>query len=158
TIPASANIVALGDGWAVGDHGAVLARQGAQWITITASSSMTVVAAWGTSSTDLWAVVDGSVRHFDGHAWDLAPAELPTNLQLNAIWGTSASDIWAAGYGTVAHFDGQHWTSMTTATHESVFAIWGTASGDVYASGYNDLLLRNWTPLPHGGDGSRVEL
>jgi hypothetical protein len=153
-----ARIIAFGDDWAVGDRGEVMARQGASWNVVTPSVMITVAAAWGTSSSDLWAAVDGSVRHFDGHAWELPPSDMPQNLALVAMWGSGPDDVWAAGSGTTAHFDGQRWTSTTSNSDQLVFAIWGFGRGDVWASGYQDLILRNWSPMVHGGDGPRVEL
>ena len=147
-------MIAIGDEWAVGAHGAVMARDGAAWRAVLAPSSMTVAAAWGTSSADLWGVVNGTVQHFDGHAWELAPAELPGNLQLSAIWGSGADDVWAVGYGARAHYDGQHWTSVTLPTSTPMFAVWGPAAGDVWASGYDDTLLRNWSPMSHPTENS----
>jgi hypothetical protein len=158
TVSVSPTIIAFGDGWAVGDHGAVLARQGATWNPLADSTSITVAAAWGASADNLWAAVDGSVRHFDGHAWELPPAEMPQNLALGAMWGSGPDDIWAAGSGTTAHFDGQHWTSTTSNNGQWVFAIFGFGRAEVWASGSNDLILRNWSAMAHGGDGPGVEL
>lgn len=141
--------VSIGDEWAVGERGSVLARNGSTWAAVGQPAGITVVAAWGTSSSNLWAVVNGTVQHFDGHAWELAPAELPQNLQLSAIWGSGADDVWAVGYGTRAHYDGQHWTTISLPASTLMFAIWGPAPGDVWASGYDDTLLRNWSPMVH---------
>ena len=161
-------MVAIGDDWAVGAHGAVLQRSASTWNTVANPMSITVVAAWGTSSTDLWAIVNGTAQHFDGHAWEVPPAELPDGLQLGAIWGSAADDVWAAGYSSNAHYDGQHWTTTARPGENMIFAIWGPARGDVWASGYHDTLLRNWSPMTHptenvcGESGttacSRVEL
>jgi hypothetical protein len=150
-------MVAIGDDWAVGAHGAVVERDGSSWRTLQAPLGITATAAWGASSTDLWAVVSGTVQHFDGHAWEVPPAELSANLQLSAIWGTAANDVWAAGYDSAAHYDGQHWTTMTTSAHQFVYALWGPSGSDVWATGTNDLILRNWSPMAHGQDNS-VEL
>jgi hypothetical protein len=76
-------------------------------------------AAWGTSSSDMYAVGDGgTILHFDGGSWTKMASGTTHNLSF--VWGTSDQNIWACGYddGTATsvllHYDGTwHAVSLT---------------------------------------------
>lgn len=74
-----------------------------------------VLALDGASSTDVWAVGENLLVHFDGKGWsDVAPQGLRCRgCQLNSISVAAADDVWAVGNdGLVAHYDGRSWTTM----------------------------------------------
>jgi len=140
-------LVAMGPDWAVGIHGLVLARQGDSWSTVVAPSMIIVHAAWGVDAADLWGAIEGSMRHFDGHQWELPAPVVGGSGGMGVLWGTSRDDIWAAGQGIVLHYDGQTWTNMDLHLSTSVTAFWGPAKGDVWATGGGDLVLHNWSKV-----------
>jgi hypothetical protein len=96
-----------------------------------------IVGIWGTSSTDLWAMLPGGAYHLAGTTWSsivLFPG--PST----GFWGSATNDVWAVGAnGTpqafVTHYDGSTWTPNTLPTSTGLNAIFGFAKGDIYAVG-----------------------
>lgn len=72
-----------------------------------------IEAVAGSSESDVWAVGDEGIFHYDGRAWsDATPAGFRgTHRALHSVSVLSKDDAWAVGSGdTVAHWDGKTWT------------------------------------------------
>jgi hypothetical protein len=72
-----------------------------------------VRAVAGSSATDVWAVGEQGIFHYDGSGWtDATPSGFRASRRaLRSVSVLSKDDAWAVGdAGTVAHFDGKTWT------------------------------------------------
>jgi len=95
---------------------------------------------WGTSYTNVVAVGEGIIIHFDGDAWQVV--DIPPIL-LYSIWGNSEIGLYAVGYdgsysGRILHYDGTNWTEIETpfsGTFSPLFDIWGTSENHLFVSG-----------------------
>ena len=84
---------------------------GTRWAT----DPTPIMAIDGVSDTDLWAVGDDAVRHFDGAKWstvEVSPQFDPIGIQppFNALLVVSPTEVWVAGRGGhLSAFDGRTW-------------------------------------------------
>lgn len=72
---------------------------GTAWSEMTTSEMYSLQALWGTSSTDVYAVVS-KILHYDGAEW----SEMASGIKyrVEAVWGMSSSDLFAGrGYGEI---------------------------------------------------------
>lgn len=117
---------------------------GVTWSTAfdTASSGW-LLNAWGTSSSDVWAIGGttdaGTLTHFDGDTWQARA--LPDGVPLlNWGFGFGPADVFFVGNeGTVLHFDGAGFTKLDTPTGQPLWGVWGAAPDDVWAVGGDGL-------------------
>jgi hypothetical protein len=111
----------------------------------------TLNAVWATGS-ERWAVgAVGTVLHYNGSFWKLAPS--PTRSALRAVVGRSASDIWAAGDdGVILHYDGGTWGVAHVDPNQSFRAVAIAPTGEVFVGGEQGRMLENvnggWQLLP----------
>ncbi|OJY25089.1 MAG: hypothetical protein BGO98_08790 [Myxococcales bacterium 68-20] len=133
-----------------------------------------LMALWGTSKNDVWAVGSGgTIMHYDGNAWSLTPTGIKNTFF--DIWGSGPNDIWVVSstevilHGTGFQNGVAVWenvpTSLSTFSATFVRAVWGSSASDVRigsraysfsAAGKNytgDQFLR--TELADGGVGWR---
>ena len=99
----------------------------------------TLRAVW---STDLeqWAVGDvGTLLHFNGKYWKLAPS--PTRSNLRAIAGRAANDLWAVGDDVILHYDGGTWVLANTVPGTQLRAVTVAPTGQVFAGGAGGIVL-----------------
>ncbi len=61
------------------------------------SSGISFYGLWGSGASDVWAVGDGTIVHWDGSAWTTSGTWWWQVLF--GIWGSGASDVWAVGAG-----------------------------------------------------------
>lgn len=113
----------------------------ATWRPMASGTAARLLALWGTSSSDLFAVGSGgTILHYDGAAWTGMASG--TTKTLNGVWGTSADNVYAVGTGgSILHYDGTSWTAMTSGTAETLNGVWGATSSDVFAVGDNGSIL-----------------
>ena len=98
-------------------------------------------AVWGTSSSDVFAVSETAMRHYDGVAWTGMASGGSAGLA--GVWGTSSSDVCAVGSGgKILHYDGTEWTEMVSGTDLPLHGVWGSSSSDVFTVGYRGVILR----------------
>jgi hypothetical protein len=90
---------------------------------------------WGSSPSDLWAVGDRIVAHFDGASWSALADE--TGLY-RSVWGTSASDVWAVGSTGIGHWDGSSWTVDSSTSGLWLEQVAGSSATSVWAVGHTD--------------------
>jgi hypothetical protein len=86
---------------AVGDAAAIYHFDGTAWSAMTVPPVGPLFHVWGASGSDVYAVGDGTILHYDGAAW----AEVQTlTQQLTGVWGSSPADVFAVGEaGTIMH-------------------------------------------------------
>lgn len=130
------------------------------------------------SSTDVWAIGDSTVSHWDGSSWtstslaSLLPANsVVCHSRITGILATSATSVWAAATGgcqdfqgpfVLLHFDGAGWTrllvsqSLGTATtmapdgHGGIWIPTVTGSPGAYRMARYAAGVLSTVPLPYG--------
>ncbi|MCP4112987.1 MAG: choice-of-anchor D domain-containing protein, partial [Desulfobacteraceae bacterium] len=113
-------------------------------------------AIWGSSGSDIFAVGNGTVLHYDGNSWNTMYFNR-LNL-LTGVWGSSASDVFAVGAspkeGVILHYDGSSWADMNSGTTNYLNGIWGSSASDVFAVGHYGTILHydgsSWTAMNSG--------
>jgi adhesin/invasin len=95
----SPNDVWIGGGLSAGD---VWHFDGASWTkhtlwNIAGSTGQGVNGLWGTSSSDIWAVGEGSAYHFDGTTWTSTPLPTSGSTTLIQVWGSGSLNVFATG-------------------------------------------------------------
>lgn len=129
--------------------------QGTRWNRVQAlAAGAGIVAMWGASSNDVWAVGPGPllVHHFDGTSWSSVP-NLPMGVTaqtvLRGVWGRSATEVYAVGRESsigaalILKYDGTSWQKETfsgSPPFAPLFAIAGNAT-EVLAAGATGLVL-----------------
>jgi hypothetical protein len=113
---------------------------GTKWSPVALDSGAGDGQVWGTSATDVWAMVGSSqVSHFDGTKW--TTTDLNIVGELSAVWGATPDDVWASGSaGSISHWDGKAWSELT---HQKIGApflqqlvsVHGTGADDVWIVG-----------------------
>jgi hypothetical protein len=113
-----------------------------------------LVAVWGSSSSDVFAVGHmtdwgskpyATILHYDGTKWRKGTHSNYKGGFVD-VWGSSASDIFAFGseYG-ILHYDGTKWSEMSDYsesaldTISSIYAVWGSSSSDIFAVGWESM-------------------
>jgi photosystem II stability/assembly factor-like uncharacterized protein len=121
-----------------------------------------ILAMWGTSASDVWAVGAGtlgiygdqvlpSVLHCDGWRdgepnWQpsgtsFGDAPSPEPFSFNAIHGNASSGVWIVGNGGKTRYsagwnsDRAEWTPVNSNTSRNLNAVWCSPDADVWAAG-----------------------
>lgn len=117
--------------FAVGDGGRILRYTGSAWNAMTSPTTRTLARISGTSATDIWAVGDSVLLHFDGTAWSnvpmtgdlagarshvLTPAERIFNRPVGlALWARTPREVYLSNlFGTIYRYDGNGWVDLTS--------------------------------------------
>jgi len=108
---------------------------------------------WAFPGSDVFAVGDSTIVHFDGTTWTTQPSGTAANLM--ALWGAAPNRVFAVGTGgTILTYDGAVWHSQASGVTETLNGVWGTSATDVYAVGTKGTLLHydgmQWTLLNSG--------
>lgn len=132
------------------------------WLPV-AGYGGTVNGLWGSSATNVWALVDNrqTTSNYEGVDYEAGktlhgapPASPDVDTQsdtlawesidsqsayvLRGIWGSSESDVWAVGdHGTIRHItpSDTRWQIVESPTTVSLRAIWGTGPKDIWVVG-----------------------
>lgn len=109
------------------------------WTANTSNTQQDLLAVWGASATQVWAVGKfGVVDYYDGSKWEVVPGPSTGNDDLLMIHGSSATDVYAATQYDLFHYDGTSWSKVVRITDGSfdIGGIWatGNATKDVYVS------------------------
>jgi hypothetical protein len=121
-----------GDGWAVGEQGAILRRAGGEWESVASPVPSTIRRVFALGTRDAWAVVDdpyaigpGDYRfrsrllRWDGSAWSIFTTDEPLGYVVDLsflterfAWGIAFEDY---GEGRVFHlirWNGRRWEAL----------------------------------------------
>jgi hypothetical protein len=134
------------------------------WSSVASPTNSSLVAVWGSSASDVWAVGNlepqgGAMVHYDGTSWSSVMSAIFTDGSvtfLNAVWGSSASDVWAVGCcGTVLlHYNGTTWSNLTGSSSQRLHGVWGTSASNVWAVGDGGTILHydgtSWSAVQSG--------
>lgn len=129
------------DVFAVGEGGAILHYDGADWREMDSGVTEFLFDVWGVAPDDVFAVgYDGTILHYDGTSWGTMAAGARSGLK--AVWGASSTEIFGVGYdGTILRFDGTTWSAMASGTAMTLYCVWGTSRSDVFAVGLRGTIL-----------------
>ncbi len=109
-------------------------------------------AVWGSSASDVFAVGDGTIIHYDGASW--RSMLLPESGRLNSVWGGSANFVYAVGDHIALLYDGFQWTHLTSGTTQDLRRVWGSSADDVFAVGHAGTIVhwdqRIWQLMESG--------
>lgn len=103
----------------------------------------------GTSATDVWAVGDRGILHWDGSRW-LRYTVPGYDEALVSVFAAAPDDAWAVGRNGVAHWDGSAWADRSAALRmpgevlplPPCWLVWGSSAHNVWIS--CEGLLRQW--------------
>jgi hypothetical protein len=140
------------DIWAVGFYSvdmnaySLIAHwDGKTWTTWKFSQYNQLLAIWGSSSTNLFAVGwNGVILHYDGNTW--TKQNSGTNFALRDIWGFDRKHIYAVGdhestgEGVVLQYDGLSWQTIvkgginpdSTTLYGGFVSAWGYSADKLY--------------------------
>jgi hypothetical protein len=120
-----------------------------QWTPMRGTDSY-LGGVWGSSASNVLAVGDSSILHYDGRDWSTQSHH--HGVRLEGVWGSSANDAFAVGSagqdpagldGAILHYDGSAWTAMqplVVGSDNSIaqafyLSVWGSSGNDVFAVG-----------------------
>lgn len=116
----SSNIFAIGAG------GRIQRYNGTAWTTMNSPTSRTLVRISGSGASDVWAVGDSVLVHYDGTQWtdvpltfktswlaSRAPSSLQNLFQLG-LWARGPKELYMGGdNGQISRWDGTEWREVT---------------------------------------------
>lgn len=96
------------------------------------------------SPHDGWAVgYGGTLVHFDGLTWSIAPGPARFNKNLLGVAMLSPSNGWAVGYGgSILHYDGRQWLQETSPTQFDLRSVAMPSAQAGWAVGDHGVILR----------------
>ncbi len=120
---------------AVGEEGAIVRREGGNWVAMESPTDDGIYGVDGAADNDLWAVgQDGLLLHFNGSTW--SQEESFTSQSLWAVFAPAPSSVFAVGNnGTAFHYNGQSWREIPTGVEENLYAVHGASATDCWAVG-----------------------
>ncbi|MGE0442267.1 MAG: Ig-like domain-containing protein [Gemmatimonadales bacterium] len=115
---------------------------GTTWTTLTAPSSNTYRAVWGSGPTAAMAVGDGgAIASWNGTAWSAMTS--PTASALYGISGSGGTFAVAVGDGgKILHYNGTSWAAVTSPTTSPLFAVWVASPTAAVAVGFNGTVVK----------------
>jgi hypothetical protein len=140
-------------GWSPGS-GSVLAGAGGTIVSWTGGSSFAqqmpkavpgsptdreMMAVWGRSGNDLFAVgVGGTIMHRGPSGWTSQLSN--TTEELRAVWGSTTTNLVIAvgTNGTILHYDGSTWSKQPSPSTTILEAVWGANDTDLWIIGDDD--------------------
>lgn len=149
---------ALSNVFAVGANGRIVRHDGTSWQQMPSTTTRNLARVWGSSASDVWAVGDSVLLHFNGTAWSNVPMTGPLaslQTQVNptgtfqiGLWGSASNDVYLGGLaGRIARFDGRTWALMTPDVNNTrVVAITGVAATGALALSDRAVIWRGVGP------------
>jgi hypothetical protein len=117
---------------------------------------------WGSSATDVFAVGDGAILHYDGAAWvrmNIAAADEDwSGTTFTSVWGSSGTDVYVSSDRGIIRYNGKDWSLIPDVGggYEWPSGIWGSAANDIFiaGNGYNKGMGKGFGIIWHfGGTG-----
>ena len=102
------------------------------WSSVASGTTQVLFGVWGSSPSDVWAVGNAAVLHYNGSRWSSLP--IGASQVAYGVWGTSPTNVWVVGNdGTPLHYDGTNWARGATLPILSLQKVWGTSPSNVWA-------------------------
>ena len=136
--------------FAVGANGRILRYNGTSWAPMSTPTNRALVRVAGSGPSDVWAVGDSVVIHYDGAQWSTVP--MTGDLQRLLSWVSLSSQsaflqigLWVRGpkevylggdNGLVSRWDGSRWQTTMPETQyfrRRIISIVGTSAGCAFA-------------------------
>jgi hypothetical protein len=142
-----------------GDSTAPNTTSSVVWSTVPSGITQNLSSVWGTSASDVWAVGDEMILHYNGVTWSFSSTSF---ADLRGVWGSSSSDVWAVGIlptgdfmgGAILHYNGKSWSTVSNVPSQALFGVWGSSASDVWAVGSGYTILHydgtNWSSVSSG--------
>jgi hypothetical protein len=125
---------------------------------------MTIYDVWASSDTNVYAVYDDRVLHYDGSDWTVTTLETDVEeIGLRGIWGSGENEIFVIGYKSgrgasnahnfISHYNGSEWTEMSTGDKGFLTGIWGSSDSNILATGTSGIYQYNgdiWSQMNTG--------
>lgn len=146
---------------AVGDSGAALYNDGANWIRVPTGVNAALTDVWGTDYNNFYATTDdGRLLKYQAGAV-VTVTNVVSAGPLYAVWGTAYNNVYVAGAGGILYrYNGATWTRIRLPTRATLYAVWGTSATNVFVAGAGGALYRydgtSWTPEKTSGGNSQV--
>ena len=132
-------------------EGVMLHYDGVAWTETRYPNSYHFIDVCGSSATDVYAITNYIIIHFNGIGW--SEVDLGSwgeeNLNWDAIWCNTPNDVYLAGYSIydvgrciILHYDGSDWSEVFTHENFKLTSFWMSDDGVLYASGHN-----KWSPI-----------
>jgi hypothetical protein len=144
------------------DRSTIQHYDGRQWSEQLHGQDTTIVAVWGSSATEAFAVGhqslsstsrSGALLHSNGSEWSAMPGpDYGEGVQVsyNGIWGASAQDVFVGGFISrpgsptqlFVHYDGSKWSEMPSngfGLNAGIGQLSGTSPINVWAIGTHTL-------------------
>ena len=143
--------------FAVGLDALILYFDGRRWSRHAVPPSVPPHAAlwdvWGTGPSDVYAVGETQMLHFDGAAWTAQSIQGGSARAITGARGPAGWEIFAVGpAGSILHFSGGNWVVQTSPVQSALRDVWARAVDDVYATGDDGVVLHydgdRWRRLP----------
>ena len=105
------SLSAPGEGWAVGEIGALYHLSGGQWTAVQSSTTEDLSGVFMVSATEGWAVgANDTLLHYAGGVWSYVQSPVSTSWYSVSL--SSATEGWASGEdGVMMHYQAGQWTS-----------------------------------------------
>jgi hypothetical protein len=114
--------------FAVGPNGRVLRYDGKSWTTMAFPTTARLSRVWGSGPSDVWAVGDTTIAHYDGTAWKVMTQAVFGGNNNNAyftlnpggafqmgMWGTGPKEVYVGTwYGRVQRGESTNWGEMAS--------------------------------------------
>jgi hypothetical protein len=136
-----------------------VAAPGPAWSAMDSGTEAVLWDVWGSSPTDVFAVGEGGVFHYDGTGWSRMQTGSVTFLA--GVWGSSGTDVFAVGgaltqeglySGAIIHYDGNSWSGVACPDVHVLDCVWGSSAADVFVAGDSGTVLHfrgaTWTAAP----------
>ena len=155
--------------FAVGDGGRILRYTGNAWNAMTSPTTRTLARISGTSASDIWAIGDSVLLHFDGTQWSNVPmtgdlvaarSHVPTpGERINfrptslALWARAPREVYLSNsFGSIYRYDGTGWIELTSDRYRhQMMSMHGTTGPGGCALGVSEAqYVRNGPTLWRG--------
>jgi hypothetical protein len=109
----------------------ILHFDGRGWSKVDSTGDWSLYGVHGNSSTDIYAIGDNFIVHYDGSRW--TRTNLPYS-SLRGIWVSPENHIFIPTYEGMIHNDGSGWATLPLGANFTYGqSVWGDGSGNVYA-------------------------
>ena len=135
------DMIAAGDGWAVGEGGKAFHWDGGQWSVVDTGTSTILLGVDFTGPEFGVAVVgDGSILHYSGGQFN--PIEAPDNIGLNAVHMMNQDEGWIVGNkGVILRYKDGQWSELPSPTQKHLMAVYSLPGGRAWAVGTDGIVL-----------------
>ncbi|MCL5256437.1 MAG: hypothetical protein M1319_01400 [Chloroflexi bacterium] len=109
--------------WAVGDNGALVHRDGSQWIVEDSHVAANLRSVSALDSQHVWAVgQNGCLLFYDGTSWQTISSDSSPG-DIRAMAALDSRHVWAAGAEGIYFFDGSTWVKQASMSVHALAAV-----------------------------------